>query len=221
MKTPVWREKDWCQLPIIEDPLEWKDLIENCRNTETDITEYHIRHLTVEKPSFDHMGFSRVWFDDCRFSELSASQASFYNVRFENSDLSSGDIRRSHFRQCVFTKSKGVGLTVSDSFFRRVQFGDWNGRYMQWSSCTLEQLDWVNADCREALFSDCPLKEVRFDHTSLQQTQFFKTYLKGIDLTSCEIDGLSVSDRMSELQGAVVDLYQAAELARMLGIIIR
>lgn len=221
MKTPAWREEDWQQLPVVEDPDQWRNLIESHRRAETDITEYHVRHLMMEGLNFDHLGFSRVWFDDCRFPGLSASQASFYNLRFEGGDLSSGDFHHSHFRQCAFLKAKGVGLTISDSFFRRVTFSDWNGRYMQWSTCALEQVDWVNADCREALFSDCPLKAVRFDHTNLQQTQFFKTYLKGIDLTSCEIDGLSVSERLTELQGAVVDLYQAAELARMLGIIIR
>ncbi len=221
MKTPAWREEDWQQLPVIEDIAQWQELVEYSRRTETDITDLHVRHLTAEQPNWDHMGFSRVWFDDCRFTGVSISQASFYHVRFEGGDLSGGDIRRSHFRQCEFRKAKGVGLIVSDSFFRRVRFSDWNGRYMQWATCELEQVDWINADCREALFSDCPLKTVRFDHTALQQTQFFKTYLKGIDLTSCDIDGLSVSERMTELQGAVVDLYQAAELARMLGIIIR
>ena len=50
---------------------------------------------------------------------------------------------------------------------------------------------------------------------------FFKTPLKGMDFTTCDIKGLVLSDECSEVRGAVMDLYQAAELAKRLGIVIK
>ena len=60
-----------------------------------------------------------------------------------------------------------------------------------------------------------------FSQVSLQNASFFKTPLKGMDFTTCDIKGLVLSDECSEVRGAVMDLYQAAELAKRLGIVIK
>jgi hypothetical protein len=45
-----------------------------------------------------------------------------------------------------------------------------------------------------------------------------RTSLAGIDLSSCDISGLRVSDTFRELRGAVVSSEQAAQLAGLLGV---
>ena len=55
----------------------------------------------------------------------------------------------------------------------------------------------------------------------LRKCQFFKTMLKGMNFTTCSIQGLVLSDECRELKGAVVDLYQAAELAKYLGVVVK
>lgn len=221
MKQARWQQEDRDRLPVIDNPTAWQRLLQDCRETETDITNWHIRQLTIPEADWDGLGFVRVWFDRCQFPGLQASQCAFREVWWEDCDLSGGAFRHSRLGDCRFQQGKGVGLVIGDSFFRKTTVHDWNGRYTQWSACSLEQIRWENAQLQEALFADCPLKAVSFAESDLRQAQFFKTYLKGIDLTSCQIDGLSVSDQMTELKGAVVDLYQAADLARMLGIVIR
>lgn len=221
MKTPWWQQEYKTRLPVIDTIEQWEALLLDSREAEIDITDQHIRQLTFENADWSGLGFMRIWFDNCRFPGIKMSQCTFHDTRWDNCDVSGGNLRRCRVHDCRFEKGKGVGLVISDSFFRKTSFYNWNGRYVQWSSCALEHMNWMESVCRESLFSDCPLKAVQFTHTDLQQAQFFKTYLKGIDLTSCQIDGLSVSDRMTELRGAIVDLYQAAELARMLGIEIR
>ena len=42
-----------------------------------------------------------------------------------------------------------------------------------------------------------------------------------MDFTTCDIKGLVLSDECSEVRGAVMVLYQAAELAKRLGIVIK
>lgn len=53
------------------------------------------------------------------------------------------------------------------------------------------------------------------------RTELFRTSLKGIDLSNCDISGIIISDLFSELRGAEVSYEQAAELARLLGIKIK
>ena len=49
--------------------------------------------------------------------------------------------------------------------------------------------------------------------------ELFKTPLEGMDLTTCQIDGLIVDP--PSLRGAVVTAEQACGLAKLLGLIIR
>ena len=45
--------------------------------------------------------------------------------------------------------------------------------------------------------------------------------LKGIDLTTCRISGIITSLEAGELKGAVVNMFQAVELAKRFGVIVR
>ena len=47
---------------------------------------------------------------------------------------------------------------------------------------------------------------------------FFKTPLKGIDLSDCNIGHIMMSDQYKEIAGAKVNMFQAVELAKLLGI---
>ncbi|MEG0379731.1 MAG: pentapeptide repeat-containing protein, partial [Eubacterium sp.] len=67
---------------------------------------------------------------------------------------------------------------------------------------------------------ECKLKNTCFEACNLSQVDFLHTSLKGIDLTSNTLHGLSLTGAL-ELRGAVVNLFQAAELAKLLGVIIK
>lgn len=44
-------------------------------------------------------------------------------------------------------------------------------------------------------------------------TNFFRTKLVGLDFTSCQLEGIAISDAMTEVYGAKLGLCQAAALA--------
>ena len=69
--------------------------------------------------------------------------------------------------------------------------------------------------------SDCLFQKVSFDRCDFTRASFVHTLLKGVDLTTCTIDAVTLSEGCRELQGAVVDLWQAAGLARRLGVIVK
>ena len=51
-------------------------------------------------------------------------------------------------------------------------------------------------------------------------TSFFRTALLGLDFTTCQLEGVSLSDTMAEIYGTKMNVYQAAALARRLGVIV-
>jgi len=49
--------------------------------------------------------------------------------------------------------------------------------------------------------------------------QFFKTSLKGIDLSTCKIERVAVS--IEDIKGAIIDQFQAIDLLYLLGVKIK
>ena len=82
---------------------------------------------------------------------------------------------------------------------------------------------WEFSEIRGCSLREAFLSEVRFKKTICSRTDFtgvdfFKTLLRGMDLSDCTIDNIMVSDQYTELAGVKVNLFQAAELAKLMGL---
>ena len=93
--------------------------------------------------------------------------------------------------------------------------------YANFDNSVLKGLAFENTELNSSNISQCHCKDIVWKNTGQINASFFKTSLYGMDLTDCTINGLVLSDDSSELRGAVVDIYQAAELAKRLGITIK
>ena len=60
---------------------------------------------------------------------------------------------------------------------------------------------------------------VKFIDTNLYKAQLFRTNLKDIDFRTCNIEGIIVGQE--DLKGMIVNDFQAVELSKLLGIIIK
>ena len=63
------------------------------------------------------------------------------------------------------------------------------------------------------------LKNVNFQYSNLIGIQLYRTNLSGIDFTTCDITGIVVMPQ--DLKGVIVDEYQAMELSKLLGIVVK
>ncbi|WP_187389319.1 pentapeptide repeat-containing protein [Acetobacterium wieringae] len=109
----------------------------------------------------------------------------------------------------IFFQAQLENFLATDSSFQ----------YANFSKAKLKALEISQCDFSEATISECKLTQIKLDDVNFSQTSFFKTPLKGLDFTSCQIDGLIVS--IEALSGAVVTTFQAAELAKLMGLIVR
>ena len=91
----------------------------------------------------------------------------------------------------------------------------------QFGGGKLRETHFSDCDLTGAAFSECVFQKVELTRCDLTRASFVHTLLKGVDLTTCAIDALVLSEGCRELQGAVVDLWQAAGLARRLGVIVK
>lgn len=70
----------------------------------------------------------------------------------------------------------------------------------------------------ESSWHSVRLRRAAFDACDLTQADVFRTPLAGIDLSTCDIQGIVVSSDFRELRNCLVSPLQAVELAGLLGV---
>ncbi|MBE6836971.1 MAG: pentapeptide repeat-containing protein [Ruminococcus sp.] len=180
-----------------------------------------IGHINASGKQLD--GFS-AWgcvIKNCRFNNTKAYKVEFYDTEFKNCDFSGCDMTEGIFKRCRFVNCKGVGVNFSRGSFMDVTFERCVMEYVNFSATRFDFTEFNESNIKFGEMASCVLRNTVFSESNLARVNFAKTPLKGIDLTSCEIDGIMVSEGFSELKGAIVTSYQASELAVLLGLDIR
>lgn len=211
--------------PLIPQGLECLDAFETflstlSSNTQHEIENKQIKGALITEYDFSEYTFEQIIFDNCRFLHCTFHKASFTDVRFNNCDLSNSNFSNGYFSRCQFNSTKAVGTNFTEAFFRNISFTDCILKYATFHAMKRELLSLTTCDCNEAFFSACRLKSAQFNNSTFLRVEFFKTPLKGLNFTTCNIENILVSAERTELRGMIVNHMQAAQLAKLMGLVI-
>lgn len=162
---------------------------------------------------------SRV--DRCVFSGCCFARASFADVAFSGCDFSNCDFSEVNFTRCTFSSCKFTGADFTEAVFYRAELRDSMVSYAAFTKAKLGDVDVRACDFSQAHVAEVRLVRVAFDDVRFVGTSFFRTSLAGVDVTTCQLADIVLSDEMNELRGCVMDLYQAAGIAQRLGVEIK
>lgn len=160
----------------------------------------------------------RISFDGCRFENCDFKRTSFTNCKFNNCVFTGCSFSDAYFKGCEIHGCKGDECSFTNACFKqsRIEQGSFcyaNFSHSAWYCCTVQ-----GAVLRFSFFTESKLKSPRLIDVTLSGADFFKTPLKGVDLSSCRIDGITVSASHSELAGAMISADQAVDLIHILGV---
>jgi uncharacterized protein YjbI with pentapeptide repeats len=114
-----------------------------------------------------------------------------------------------------------VGSKFGNSTVKQVLFMDCNFSYSNFEHSKFQKVILQKSNFTNACLAEGILQEMEWKDVVLNNCDFFKTPLKKMDFRECQIDGIMISDTHKELEGVIVDTYQAAALARFLGVVIK
>lgn len=191
--------------------------------------------IQVDDPYIDGMSFSGEVLDDfgniqffelhgvvldhCSLRGLSFAKTSFYDCELVGCDFSNSGFEEAYFSRTRFVGCKLEGARLHKAFFRSSRIVDCMCRYANFAEATLEGTSLVGCDMRESFFNEVRLRKgARFERCDFTRADFFRTPLKGVDLSTCQIAGIGVSDTHTELRGALIAAEQAVDLVGMLGV---
>ena len=109
-----------------------------------------------------------------------------------------------------FQQSRWKGGRIQDTVLRCANF----------RGCTWDGLTIMESDLRETALASARLIRPVLRKVNLAHVELFHTPLAGIDLSSCNIEGITVSDTCAELRGATIDALQASVVASLMGVIL-
>lgn len=207
--------------PIIGELTEEKQIhqaIEQYRNEEIIVENKKFEKLEEIDVNAEEVEFEKCIFIDCKISG-SFEKAVFHDVIFERCDFSNCLFTEGSFIRVEINNSKFVGCNFTDSRVYHFSSNNTVYQYANFSNTNLEEVIFENCNLSNSSFSECKIKNIYFETSELVQAQFFKTKLKSIDFSTCEINGIITS--IEDLEGVIVNNFQAIELSKLMGIIIK
>ena len=162
--------------------------------------------------------FESVIFEKCRFINCDFTKSNFREVVFSNCDVSNCQFVDTYWNNSAIVNSKGDGSSLKNSHLKFLKINSCSMNYVIaaetiWDSCEIEEVQ-----MQSAFFSEAKLKKTTFTDVNLQNADFYKTPLKGVDLSTCNIESILLTEGLPELKGAKINMFQATSIVQMLGI---
>ena len=196
-------------------------LVENARLEDDETENVCVDGIVLSKEDISSLSFNQVKFKNCEFVDCDFEKASFVNVIFEKCDFSNSNFENSYFSCCEIISSKWIGARFVNSSIKDFTVNESNFNFAILDKANLRHIRFSNTTLNNANITESALKDVELEDVELVNANFFKTSLKGIDFTKSQIGGISMSNNFAELKGAIVNPFQASELAKLLGVIIK
>lgn len=205
----------------LSEAADGRELILEAKCEDTAVEETLFKGISLEDVDLHKMTFEQTVFENCSFRGANLEKASFINAVFKGCDLSNARFGDGYFSRCELVSVKGVGTDFHECLFKELLIRDCVLSFANFSGSRWENALFEENDLKESFLADCRLKKVIFTKNNFRRASFFQTALKGIDFRGNVLEEPVLSEQGGELKGAVVDLYQAAELAKLFGIVIR
>ena len=177
------------------------------------IENIDISTIDESRLSFDSCVFKNVNFDNCIFRYIDLLDVIFDKCDLSNIDFSEGSIFRTEFTNC-----KMVGCKIEDANLKDCLFKNILGDYSSFAFSKFNKVSFENSSFASSIFMEVKDKYLNFDDCDLKKSVFSRTYLEGVDLSNCEIDGIEIG--IPELYKAKVNASQGLELVKLIGLIV-
>ena len=175
--------------------------------------------------------FAGVKFVGCKFTSASFRRADFCDTVFENCDFSGATLRGASFRRAILCGCKGMGADFSEGYFADARVEQSNFSYANFSEVKFRAARFFECDLADASLANCAVKGLELQKVRLAavkglelqkvrlaRAELYGTLFRGVDLTDCDLTGVTLSQDLHELRGATVSALHAAAFLRALGI---
>ena len=163
----------------------------------------------IEKTSFEEclkkMKFQDVHIDQNIQQRTIIQDLTFDGCLFENIDFTKVSLKHLDLIDVTFDKCDLSNQNFDHQYLNRVQF----------KNCKLTGTSFIETNLKDVLFDHCQGK-IQFNETNLIQSELASLHHKGLDLSTCQIQGAMFD--LASLKGLIINDFQAVDLIGILGV---
>ena len=202
--------------PLVPDDLE--TAVQEYSDTDERVENKLFKGIQCENKTIRRAEFFACVFENCKWIDCKFDRPEFTNIYFQGCDFSNAILRKSYFKQCAFTACKFMGADLSESILKELTVADTNFSYANLNAIKMQNIALKNCDCSFAEFAMVKLKNAFVQNCDFTRVNFFQTSLKELDFSDSKLEGIEISADFSELKGATINTFQAANLIKSLGV---
>ena len=176
--------------------------------------------LIIADENFSELQAAHARFANCFLSCCDFSGSLFTDTVFEGCDFANSYFDSAGFTRCTFKNCKLTGASFMEANLEHVALEDCTLDFGAFNRCRFWAVSATRCDFSGADMAEMELHYVTLDDDRFIDTSFFRTPLLGLDFSTCQLEGVALSDTMAEIYGTKMNVYQAAALARRLGVIV-
>ena len=188
---------------------------------EVPISEIKSSESTIQDEDFYRIEIKKSIFENCTFHNCNFGKASFVDVVFQSCDLSNSKFVDAYFERCKFVSCKCIGINMSDTVIKKTTFEYSNLQYSYYDKTKMSDILFEQIDFTESSMTDAKLKCFKANECKFLKNNFCKTMLASVDFTNNELVAPTVSEPPIELKGAIINMFQAADLISIWGIVVK
>lgn len=166
-----------------------------------------------------HVVFVGCHFQGVAFDRMQLPYLDMGDARFEECDLANTSCPKVIFNRVEMLGCRLLGFKANEGYFKNTVIRECNGSLAQFRFCSFKAVLFEDCNLHGADFQNSDLRGVIFKNCDLSEAQMSFAKLDGADLRGSKIDGLQVG--VDNLKGAIVEPFQAAYFATLLGLQVR
>lgn len=180
--------------------------------------------VLLDRTNFSAQRAAHLTFTDVHGKQVRWGASRLHSVRCTDVRWTGCDLANAMWEQLVahraeFLDCQLLGWNAPEAHLQNVRFQGCNGQFANFRFATCKAVRFEQCDLRQADFQRADLSGVVFHQCNLSHAQFSGATLKGTDFRGSTINDMRVG--IGELPGAIVDPFQAAYIAGLLGVVIK
>lgn len=176
--------------------------------------------ISITGADFRRLELEQSIIENSVFNDSNFERATFMDVVFRNCDFSNSKFLDAYFVRCEFINCKCVGLNMNDAIIKHTLFENVNLTFSSFDNVKFVDVMLKESDLTEVSIAESTLQRFKASKSRFIKNNFFKTKLKGVDFTDNELIAPTISSPPTELNGAKINSFQAADLIRLWGVIV-
>ncbi|MEH2457690.1 pentapeptide repeat-containing protein [Nostoc sp.] len=152
--------------------------------------------------------FQYAYFDNVKaintyFKKLTLQDVRITKSDFANTEWEEGSLNRVEFINCRLLGFKAIKCRLKNVIFKGCQ-----GQLSQFNSSKFDHAIFDNCILEDSTFIESSLINVKFINCQMNNVMLTDAKFKNTDFRGSNIEGLQIN--ISQLQGAILDVFQAA-----------